>query len=97
MPTKPPSIARALAASLRDAQLGPRDSAAVVLARRLAAELDAGGDLVKLGPQFLAVLTSLRLTPAARAAGSKGGTTDGGKSGPVDALARLRAERARAH
>jgi hypothetical protein len=82
------------------------DRAAVRLAERYAAEIDAAADrepcaecdqrrpdeaLAKYGPLLLAVLAALGATPASRAAAVKGGSPN--VSGPT-ALDRLRADRA---
>jgi hypothetical protein len=90
--------ARALADSLRSAQLLPQDAAAKALARRYAQLLDEARDAEvevevydDLGPKYLAVLTALRLTPAGR--GVKGGAGDA--SPGVSKLDDLRARRER--
>lgn len=69
----------------------PRDRAAADLALVYAAEIDAGGDLAKLGPALLATLEALQMSPRARALartrGARGGAT--GKS-QLDELRRRR-------
>jgi hypothetical protein len=89
--------ARALAASLRRAQLLPQDEAAKALARKYAALLDEATGTPQaqavydaLGPKYLAVLTALRLTPAGR--GVKGGAVDAPPG--VTPLTRIREHRA---
>lgn len=69
------------------------DKAAAELAMTYAREIDLGGDLAKLGPALLACLTSLLLTPAARAAAMKGG--QGADSKPGSRLDELRERRVR--
>jgi hypothetical protein len=68
-----------------------RDEAAGELALTYAAEIDAGGDLEKLGPQLLAVLEALHLTPRAR---GKGVDSEPAEPSPLDALRARRADRA---
>lgn len=90
MTTKPPSIARALAAALRDARPRPEDAAAVALAKHYAALIDEEpAALVKVGPLLLAALTALSLTPAARRAVVSGGEPPHG----ANVVTRLRALR----
>lgn len=79
-----------------------RDVAAVRLALLYAAALDHDGevcatcgspppDLPKIGPQLLAVLQALALTPAGRSAAAA--ATPPGPAKPVNPLDALRAER----
>lgn len=84
-------ITEALEQSVVDADVDPRDQAALALARRLASEIDAGGDLTKLSSPLLATLGALGLTLAARS-GPQGRPQ--GASPAVDALAELRRRRA---
>lgn len=79
--------------SLTDAELLPRDGAAVRLAQRYAAELDDGdGDTVdRLGPKLLAVLTALGMSPAGR--GVKGGNGGDGVRSRLDELRERRERR----
>lgn len=86
-------LTSALTKSLASAATLPQDAAAVELAKRLAAEIDGGGDLSRLSSNYLAVLASLGMTPAARAA-VKGGAPGASTSPAVDALAELRKRRA---
>lgn len=87
-----------LAAALDALPLPPTDQAAVALAERYAHELDAAdgaGDVAKLGPPYLAALTALGMTPAARKTLTKGGDTDAAPRNPLDLLAEKRAARGR--
>lgn len=70
-------------------QVAEEDSAAVELALKYAAELDAGGDLVRVGPLLLSALEALQLTPRSRAA--KGGDDVG--ANPLDELRARRSAR----
>lgn len=71
----------------------PRDVAAAELARTIAGDIDAGGDLTKLGPALLAVLDALGLTPRARKAVKSDGQQP---AGTLDQLAAARARKGRA-
>lgn len=100
MTAKSGPIGRALADSLKNADIPARDAAGVALARRYAQLLDAarGRDdepevFDRLGPKFLAALTALGLTLAGR--GAKGGVTAGGGTPGADVLDELRARRER--
>lgn len=99
------TVTEALNDALAAVQLKPGDAAAVALARAYAAELDVktcpecdrGGDLAKVGPLLLAVLTALGMTPAARkAVTGKGGTDASSGPSPMDELRQRRANRKRA-
>lgn len=97
MPTDSGPIARALADSLKDAQVEARDRAGVALARRLAQLLDAArgtkGEadvFADLAPKYLTTLTALGLTPAGR---GKGGTSGGTASTALDELRARRQQR----
>jgi hypothetical protein len=95
MATRRPSITRALARSLREAQLTPREEASATLARRLAIELDAAeepADIVRLARSLNAVLTSLGMNRQLRTqvAAAGGATVD---DPAAVALADLRARR----
>lgn len=68
---------------------------AAELAMTYARKIDAGGDLEKLGPQLLAVLESLLLTPKARAAAMRGEKNDSPAKSPLDELRARRAARQR--
>ncbi|HEX7038674.1 MAG TPA: hypothetical protein VF202_01015 [Trueperaceae bacterium] len=83
----------AVNATLKHLDLAAADDAAVVLARKYAAAIDAGTDetLNDLGPKLLAVLESLGATPRARAALQKGGA--GGQGQGQGKLAAIRAAR----
>jgi hypothetical protein len=66
-------IRAALNLALQAESQSPPDAATVALAVRYADDIDAGAvALDKAGPQLLAVLAALRLTPAARMAVTKG-------------------------
>lgn len=72
-----------------------RDGGTVELALTYALEIDAGGDIAKLGPPLLSCLAQLMLTPAARAAALRTGKQpDKDGTSPLDELRRKRAERA---
>ena len=88
-----PSHAEALACALVTVRLEAQDDAAKRLALEYAAQLDGGKvDLSKVGRQYLDVLAALGLTPAARAALTKGGERAAPQPTGADDLARLRAE-----
>jgi len=97
------SVLSALLAALEATDPAADDEAAVALAKSYAAELDAGGcpqcggrfeRLEKIGPKLLAALEQLRMTPKARTAVMRGGTSDG-TTGPsaLDELRRRRENR----
>lgn len=90
---QPESLEREVRKALADLSIKPADGAAVELALTYAREIDAGGDLAKLGPALLATLTALRMTPAARAAAVKGGQDAGPPASPLDELRARRAKR----
>lgn len=71
----------------------PRDAAAAELALTYARDIDAGGDLTKLGPALLASLEALGLTPRARKAVKADGQQPA--ANPLDQLAERRAGRGR--
>lgn len=89
----------ALAASLRTIEpKNAADIAASRLAWGYAERLDADPEsLAKVGPLYLACLTALGLTPAARAAAMKGGTAtnDGPSASPLDELRERRTRKSR--
>ncbi|MFE9748456.1 hypothetical protein ACFYOT_26415 [Saccharothrix saharensis] len=90
------TISEALSASVSALDLKPQDKAAVELARRYAALLDApDGDVGRFGPLLLSTLTALGMTPAGRAAVAKGkeGRTDDGGGSKADELRARRAAR----
>ncbi|MFW6033984.1 MAG: terminase small subunit [bacterium] len=64
----------AFSRSVRRADRGAADGAAVALARVYARQIDDGEDLGKLGPQFLQVLDQLGMTPRSRQARRPGET-----------------------
>jgi hypothetical protein len=72
----------------------PEDESTAQQLARLRSRCDAMTVASDLGPKLLAALTALGMTPAARAASTKGGTPDVGNPAG-DALARLRAARGR--
>ncbi len=82
-------IAPAVAETIKQLTLGPEDAAAVRLAERYAAAIDAAPateqqeTLDKLGPKLLAALESLGATPKARAALK---TQPAGTGGRLEAL-----------
>lgn len=82
-----------LAASVGTLQARPADAAVIRAAQEYAAELDAGGDVTKLGPLYIAALTALGLTPAARAALAKGGASGEQRPNPLDELRQRRRAR----
>jgi hypothetical protein len=73
----------------------PQDVAVSALALTYAREIDAGGDLTKLGPSLLGALEALHLSPRARAAAQKG-MKQSAKPG-ASPLDELRNRRARKH
>jgi hypothetical protein len=87
------TVRAALAEALDAVDLTRGDHAAVVLAEKYAHEIDSGGDLVKLGPPYLAALVQLGMTPAARKAITKNGSDDGPRRNPLDELVAKRAAR----
>lgn len=89
-------ITRAVAEALKDAELLPRDAAAVALVKQYAKLLDhesAAPELVAdLGPKLLHALSALAMTPAGRSA--KGGVTGGSPvASKLDELLERRARR----
>jgi hypothetical protein len=79
-------LAPAVAGTITALTLTAADAAAVKLAERYAAAIDAGEDtLEKLGPKLLAALESLGATPQARAR-LKEGRAAGGKPSGLHAL-----------
>lgn len=72
--------------ALLDLELAEPDRAAAELARTYARAIDSGDDLARLGPALLATLTALGMTPAARAALSKGGPAGEPPASPLDQL-----------
>ncbi|NIJ10618.1 hypothetical protein FHU38_000962 [Saccharomonospora amisosensis] len=89
---KTASVLAALYAALREVETTPGDAAAVALAKRYAALVDADeAAAVKVGPLLLDCLRELRMTPKARAAVVKGADGDGGK--PRSKLDELRERR----
>lgn len=77
-------------------QLDPRDRATVDLALTYATDIDAGGDLTKLGPALLAALEALQMSPRARAAARKAATPDAKPASRLDELRDRRARKSRA-
>lgn len=82
---------RQLDEALKSLTLDGTDGAAVELARTYARAIDAGDSLDKRGPQLLAVLESLGMTPRSRAALMKGETH--AVTSPLDELRERRATR----
>ena len=91
-------IAAALDAALAAVDTKPQDGAAVALARRYAALVDADPDMApKVGDQLLKVLVELGMTPRARAGVLKGGQSgDSTARSKLDELRERRARRANA-
>ncbi len=69
-----------------------RDAATAELALTYARDIDAGGDLAKLGPALLACLESLGMSPRARKAVK---ASEQPAANPLDQLAAARARRGR--
>lgn len=91
-------MVQAVSAAIESASgpLTDRDQAAVELARTYARDIDAGGDLAKLGPALLASLAQLLLTPAARAGALRHGKQpDAGGKSKLDELRERRERRGR--
>ena len=88
------SIAEALSDALASVEVTGADGAAVQLAKTYADAVDAGEDLHRVGPLLLAVLVELGMTPKARAAVAKGGTSAQPAS-PLDELRERRRARQR--
>jgi hypothetical protein len=86
------SVEAALTAAGRD----PQDQATGDLALTYAGEIDAGGDLTKLGPALLTALEALHMSPRARAAAKKAVTNDKPVANPLDQLAAARTRKSRA-
>lgn len=86
------TVADALSDALETAATSGADGATIELAKRYAAEIDAGEDLAKLGPKLLACLDALLMTPKARAAVVKGGE-DEPETNPLDDLRERRRKR----
>jgi hypothetical protein len=75
------NVSQALRIALADTEYTPSDTAAVALAVKFAEIIDGTRDaklVADLGLKLLAVLTALGMTPAARAALTKGVTTTNG-------------------
>jgi hypothetical protein len=79
--------------ALAATEVEPRDAAAAELALTYARDIDAGGDLAKLGPALLGALEALGLTPRARKAVKSDGQQP--SANPLDQLAQRRAGRGR--
>lgn len=80
-----PALVEQLDAALADAPTLPRDAAAVALARRYAAALDATDApalLADLGPKYAQLLAQLGMTPAGRGA-YKGGAAGAAPTTPA--------------
>lgn len=71
-----------------------RDQGAAELALTYARDIDAGGELTKLGPALLACLDALHMTPRARAAVRKAAEVTGAQpASPLDELQQQRRKR----
>jgi hypothetical protein len=81
-------VGRALEQALADVApaLMARDAGMVALGRRLAAAIDADGDIAKLAPQLLNVLDALLMSPRARASVTRKGEKIDGRPDPLDEL-----------
>lgn len=82
----------ALRIALLALEIKPIDTAVEQLALTYARALDGGTPIEKLGPQYLACLDALGLTPKARTAVAKGNV--GEPPATISPLARLRAQHA---
>jgi hypothetical protein len=98
------NVSQALRIALADTEYTPSDTAAVALAVKFAEIIDGTRDaklVADLGSKLLAVLTALGMTPAARAALTKGVTTNGVSPSSTATIASLReftdTRRARLH
>lgn len=87
--------AECLAVSVGTLQVRPADAAVIRAAQEYATALDADdADVARLGPLYIACLTALGLTPAARAAlAGKGVPTDEQRANPLDELRQRRRAR----
>ncbi|HEV8568704.1 MAG TPA: hypothetical protein VGQ92_16770 [Actinoplanes sp.] len=90
------SLRESVDAALGAGPIGPVDRAAADLALTYAGEIDAGGDLTKLGPALLTALEALHMSPRARAAAKKAVTDDKPVANPLDQLAAARTRKSRA-
>src|SRR5688500_1983988 len=87
-------LAESVRAAVDALELTPADQGAAALAIVYAAAVDAGAvELYKAGPQLLAVLESLLMTPRARAAAVKGAPGASPAASPLDELRPRRAGR----
>lgn len=86
------SLHEELEAALDAEPVAARDRAAAALALTYAADIDAGGDLAKLGPALLSALEALCMSPRARKAAAKAVTSDQ-PANPLDQLAARRRSR----
>lgn len=84
---------KAVIESIRAALLSDRDRGVAMLARKYAAEIDLGGDLVPLGAGMLRVLEALQSTPRSRAVSQRGGNRDDNGGDELDDLAERRARK----
>lgn len=69
------------------------DGAIAALSCAYAEQIDAGGDLTKIGPLLLVCLESLLLSPRARASALQKGAQSGSAKSPLDELRARRARR----
>lgn len=93
MPDRP--MRHVVEESLRGLGLTDVDLAACHIAYAYADELDAGGDVTKIGPALLSVLESLGATPRARrrVAGATGKGAPDVRRDPLDELEQRRRQR----
>jgi hypothetical protein len=86
-------IESALDDALKGVTTTPADDATIALARAYARSVDCGEDLSKIGPALLACLKELGMTPAARAALTKGEPREQERRSPLDELRQRREQR----
>lgn len=89
------SLVKAVEQAVEVLALTPADQGAVRLALTYAQAIDLGEPVEKVGPPLLAVLEALGMTPRARAAITKGGTSASPSASPLDELRAKRAARQR--
>jgi hypothetical protein len=89
-------VGKALEDALRAGVQAPQDAATVALARRMAQQIDSGADRPdQAGSVLLRALVELQMTPKARSAVMKGGTSNDGASERQQSLDELRERRQR--
>lgn len=91
---EPMALETSIRAALEKLPLEPQDAGTAELALTYAQAIDNGSaELEKAGPQLLAVLESLLMSPRARAAILKGGRNEPVARSPLDELRARRAAR----